>query len=112
MEAGFEELHDQATAKPELGSPGRIGAGLIEAAAMIEAVAAFISGMSALRKTMTQHNAQVLQQNLRPTRNLMQFVPLAQRGPLLGELWERTAQMFRGVQTRMDRTWEDPWAAI
>ena len=112
VEAGFEELHDQATAKPELGSPGRIGAGLIEAAAMIEAVAAFISGMSALRKTMTQHNAQVLQQNLRLTRNLLQFVPLAERGRLLGELCESNAQMFSEVQTRMTRLWSDTWVAI
>ena len=112
VEAGFETLHDQATAKPELGSPGRIGVGLIEAAALIEAVAALISGMSALRKTMTQHNAQTLRQNMALTRSLMDLVPLAERGRLLGELCESNVRMFSEIQTRMTQIWSDTWQAV
>lgn len=111
-QAGFETLHDHATAKPEVGSPGRIGVGLIEAAALIEAVAALISGMSALRKTMTQHNAQALQQNVQLTRNLIRAVPLAERSRLLGELCESNVRMFSEIQTRMTQLWSDTWEAI
>ena len=50
--------------------------------------------------------------NLRLTRNLLQFVPLAERGRLLGELCESNAQMFSEVQTRMTRLWSDTWVAI
>lgn len=112
VEAGFEKLHDQATAKPQPGNPGRIGVGLIEAAALIEAVAALIGGMTALRKTMTEHNAQALRQNLELTRSLMQIVPLAERGRLLGELYQSNVRMFTDVQTRMNRLWSDTWQAV
>lgn len=112
VEAGFEKLHEQATAKPEIGSPGRIGAGLIEAAAMIEAVAALISGMSALRKTMTEHNAQAVRQNMALTRGLLDSVPLSERGRLLRELFESNVQMFSEIQSRMSQLWSDTWEAI
>lgn len=109
---GFEALHDAATAKPDPGSPGKIGVGLIEAAALIEAVAALISGMSALRKTVTQHNLQTMQQNAQLTRKLMQPVPLAERGRLLGELCDSNVRMVSDVQTQMTQLWTNTWAAV
>lgn len=112
VEPGFEKLHDQATAKPPVGEPGRIGVGLIEAAALIEAVAALISGMSALRKTMTQHNAQALRQNMELTRSLMDQLSLAERGRLLAELCESNVRMVGEIQTRMTQLWSDTWQAI
>ncbi|MBL0086606.1 MAG: hemerythrin domain-containing protein [Ideonella sp.] len=112
VKTGYEALHSQATAKPVLGSPGKIGVGLIEATALIEAVAALISGMSALRNTMRQHNVQALQQNAQLTRNLMRSMPLAKRGRLFGELCVSNVRMFGDIHGRMTQLWSNTWEAV
>lgn len=112
VEQGFETIHAQATARPEPRSPGRIGVGLIEAAAMIEAVAALITGLSSLRKAMTEHNAEAMRENAALTRSLLESAPLAERGRLLLDLCETNVRLFGEVQTRMGRLWTDTWAAV
>jgi hemerythrin-like domain-containing protein len=107
----FKALRDAEAAKPEPVPPGRLTAGLIEAAALIEAVATLIIGASKMRKDMNQHHRDALRANREMWRELVRLLPLDERMRLTAELFERNLTMFTEFNHRVVDQWSQIWNA-
>jgi hemerythrin-like domain-containing protein len=107
----FKALRDAEQAKPEPVPPGRLTAGLIEAAALIEAVATLIAGASKMRKDVNQHHRDVLRANAEMWRELVRLLPLDERMRLTTGLFERNVAMFTEFNQRVADQWTQIWNA-
>lgn len=108
----FKALRDAEQARPEPPPPpGRLSAGLIEAAALIEAVATLIAGASKMRKDMNQHHRDTLRANCEMWRELVRLLPLDERMRLTSELFERNVTMFTEFNQRVLDQWSQVWNA-
>lgn len=107
----FQSLHDESTAKTEPEPPGRLGVGLIEAAALIESVASVIIGLTKIRQDLTRHNQAAIRANNELVRELIRLMPMDDRVRMLGEVCERNVAMFSDINARMVNLWSDMWAA-
>ncbi len=107
----FKALRDAEQAKPEPVPPGRLTAGLIEAAALIETVATLIAGASKMRKDINQHHRDVLRANAEVWRELIRLLPLDERVRLTTGLLERNVAMFAEFNQRVADQWTQVWSA-
>jgi hemerythrin-like domain-containing protein len=107
----FKALREAEEAKPEPVQPGRLTAGLIEAAALIEAVATLIAGASNIRKGVSQHHRDALRANRDIWRELVRLLPLDERVRLTTELFERNIEMFTEFNQRIADQWAQVWNA-
>ncbi|MBP9907807.1 MAG: hemerythrin domain-containing protein [Rubrivivax sp.] len=111
-EGDFKALRNAEQAKPEAPPPpSRLTASLIEAAALIEAVATLIVGTSRIRKDMNQHHRDALRANLEMWRELVQLLPLDQRMRMTAELFGRNLTMFTEFNQRIVDQWSQVWNA-
>lgn len=107
----FKTLREAEGARPEPVPLGRLTAGLIEAAALIEAVATLIAGASKMHSHLNQHHRDVLHANRQMWRQLIRLLPLDQRMRLSAELFERNVEMFTEFNQRVAEQWMQIWDA-
>jgi hemerythrin-like domain-containing protein len=107
----FKALRDAEQARPAPTPPGRLTSGLIEAAALIEAVATLIAGASRVRKDINRHHRDVLRANAEIWRELIRLLPLDERMRLTTELFERNLAMFGEFNQRIADQWAQVWNA-
>lgn len=105
----FRSLHAAEAARPQPAPPGKLGSALIEAAALIEAVATLIAGASKMRQDMSRHNKEALQLNAELWREMIRLVPLGKRFELMGELYERNLMMLAEFNNHLIDQWSEIW---
>ena len=108
----FENLREAEAIRPEAAGPGRLGAGLIEAAALIESVTALIAGTSRMRRDLAQHNRETLRINRELMGHWLETLPLDERLDLVRETCRRNLAMVSEINSRMLDLWTEVWNGV
>ncbi len=107
----FKELREAEAARPQGFEPGRLAAGLIEAAALLEAVEALIGAGSRMRRDLLRHNRETLRVNRDLIAQGLALLPWDERTKLMRELMQRNVQMLLGINFRMLDLWSEALGA-
>lgn len=107
----FKDLRAAEAARPQGFEPGRLAAGLIEAAALLDAVEALIGAGSRMRRDLLRHNREALRVNRDLIARGLALLPWDERTKLMRELMQRNVQMLLGINFRMLDLWSEALGA-